>query len=200
MHPNWLIHYPYFTDSQWANVITYMHKFTRTHTQKQTPIHTVARLDLAWHPALLITDHYINQGLLHIINFYHDINDPSSLRALISLDLDEVPTILIGDLNMHSPYWSPEGWICSPCSGPFETWAANQTLKLQKGKLTSHDEAGKMNIQACWTSCGTISLPLCPSTSPSPTSAHSAHTSSTSTRRSSTIGQTQFHWPYPAMG
>ena len=130
-HPNWSINYPYFTNTQRAKVITYTRKFVRSHSRKfvrshsrkfvrshsrkQTPIRTVARLDLARHPTILITDHYVSQDCLRIINFYHDVNDPSSLRTLISLELDpEVPTMLIGDFNMHSPSWSPEGWTRSP--------------------------------------------------------------------------------------
>lgn len=63
------------------------------------------------------------------------MDNPSSLHALTSLDLDsEIPTILIRDFNMHSPSWSPEGWTCSPCSAPFKMWAASQTLELQTGK------------------------------------------------------------------
>ena len=54
-HPNWNIKYPYFTDSQCAKVITYTRKFTRMHRRKQTSIRTVARLDLARHPTILIT-------------------------------------------------------------------------------------------------------------------------------------------------
>ena len=134
-HPNWTIHYPYFTTSQRAKVMTYTRKFTRTHGRKQTPIRTVTRLDLARHPTLLITDHHVNKDCLRIINFYHDVDDPSSFRALTSLDLDpEVPTILVGDFNMHSPSWSPEGWTRSPRSDPFERWAAGQTMELQTGK------------------------------------------------------------------
>ena len=134
-HPNWNINYPYFTDSQRAKVITYTRKFTRTHGRKQTPIRTVARLDLARHPTILITDHHIKQECIRIINFYHDVNDPSSLRTLTTLELDpEVPTILVGDFNMHSPSWSPEGWTRSPRVETFETWAATQTMELQTGR------------------------------------------------------------------
>ena len=49
---------------------------------------------------LLITDHHIKQECIRIINFYHDVNNPLSLRTLTSLELDpEVPTILVGDFN-----------------------------------------------------------------------------------------------------
>ena len=134
-HPNWNINYPYFTDKQRAKVITYTRKFVRSHARKQTPIRTVVRLDLARHPTVLITDHHVNQDCLRIINFYHDVNDPSSLRTLTALELDpEVPTILVGDFNMHSPSWLPEGWTRSPRVENFETWAANQTLELQTGR------------------------------------------------------------------
>lgn len=169
-HPNWSIHYPYFTDLQRAKVIMYTCNFTRSHSQKQTPIRTVARLDLARHPSLLITDHYVNRDCLRIINFYHDVDDPSALRTLISLDLDpEIPTMLIGDFNMHSPSWSPEGWARSPRAVPFETWAASQTLELQTGKgditRRGREEERPSTLDLTWHNlAASISLTLTPPT------------------------------------
>jgi hypothetical protein len=73
-----------------------MRKYSISRPDRKTVIHTVSRLDLARHLTLLITDHHIGNECLRIINFYHDVNDPSSLQTLTSLDLDcTVSTILV---------------------------------------------------------------------------------------------------------
>ena len=114
-HPEWTIHYPYYTNAKRTKVTTYTRKFSRTHNNSLSPIRTIPRLDLVQHPSILITDHYIGTHSLHIINFYHDTEDSSSLRSLLSLDLDSTfPTILIGDFNLHSHSWSPPDLTTSP--------------------------------------------------------------------------------------
>ena len=50
----------------------------------------------------------------HTINFDNDMDDPSSLHALMDLDLDSMkPTLLVGDFNLHSHSWSPTDWAPS---------------------------------------------------------------------------------------
>jgi hypothetical protein len=57
--------------------------------------------------------------------------DPSALDALVALDLDAtIPTLLVGDFNLHSPSWSPTGWDMSQGAHRLEEWAASQTLDL----------------------------------------------------------------------
>ena len=104
----WDISYPYHTTTKRAKVLTYTRKFSRMHTNRLSPIHTIPRLDLIRHPTILITNHHIGSQSLRIINFYHDTEDTSSLHSLLELDLDSTfPTILIGDFNLHSHSWSP---------------------------------------------------------------------------------------------
>jgi hypothetical protein len=51
--------------------------------------------------------------------------------ALVGLDLDAtIPTLLVGDFNLHSPSWSPMGWDTSRGAHRLEEWAATQTLEL----------------------------------------------------------------------
>jgi hypothetical protein len=41
--------------------------------------------------------------MIRVINFYNDVDDATSLNTLLSLDLDPtVPTLLLGDFNLHS--------------------------------------------------------------------------------------------------
>jgi hypothetical protein len=59
------------------------------------------------------------------------VADPSALDALVGLDLDAtIPTLLVGDFNLHSPSWSPTGWETSRGAHRLEEWAVAQTLEL----------------------------------------------------------------------
>ena len=133
MHPEFTLIYPYHTNDRVAKVMTYARKYARTDKGRHaTPIRTIPRLDLSAHPTILITDHYVDQDKIRIINFYNDVDNPSSLQSLLTLDLDFMfPTILIGDFNLHSRSWSPENIPQSPNANKFESWAADQTFSLQ---------------------------------------------------------------------
>ena len=146
-HPDFTLFYPYHTNTRIAKVMTYARKYARTDRgRRSTPIRTIPRLDLSSHPTLLITDHYVELDKLRIINFYNDVDDPSSLQSLLDLSLDTTfPTILIGDFNIHSRSWSPENIPRSPNAHKFESWAADQTLALQTtpGTITRRGREGE---------------------------------------------------------
>jgi hypothetical protein len=66
-----------------------------------------------------------------VINFYHDVRDPSSLDALLGLDIDAViPTLVIGDFNCHSQSWSPPDIPRSRRANCLEEWTATNLLTL----------------------------------------------------------------------
>jgi len=48
----------------------------------------ISRLDLAWHPTILIMDRYMDNRCLCIVNYYDDVGGPTSLCSLLSLSLD----------------------------------------------------------------------------------------------------------------
>ena len=131
-HHNWNLVCPYFNNKQCAKVMIYICKHSRLASKRRLhPVRTVPRLDIVRHHSIMITDFHIQHKSLHIINFYHDIEDKTCLSTLTSLDLDPtVPTILVGDFNLHSPRWSPRGWSPSPQISGFETWAASQSFEL----------------------------------------------------------------------
>jgi hypothetical protein len=65
------------------------------------------------------------------INFYNDVDDPTALTTLLSLDLDPtIPTLLTGDFNLHSRSWSPPDWAHSHAADRVEEWLATQTFTL----------------------------------------------------------------------
>lgn len=89
------------------------------------------RKDLAPHPSLLIIDVRTGPQTWRIINFYNDADDPSALHTFLSLDLDPLlPTLLMGDFNLHSHTWSMAGWTPSPAASHLKEWAATNILQL----------------------------------------------------------------------
>jgi len=109
----------------------------------------------------MITDIHIHHETLRIINFYHDVEDKTCLTTLTSLDLDPtVPTILVGDFNLHSPRWSPRGWSPSPRIRGFEAWAATQTLELATvpGEITRRglETERPSTLDLSWHNCAAV--------------------------------------------
>src|SRR6266702_4862275 len=125
------------------------------------PTCTVPRLDLVRHNSIMITDVHIHHETLRIINFYHDVEDKTCLTTLTSLDLDPtIPTILVGDFNLHSPRWSPRGWSPSPRIRGFEAWAATQTLELATvpGEITRRglETERPSTLDLVWHNCAAL--------------------------------------------
>jgi endonuclease/exonuclease/phosphatase family metal-dependent hydrolase len=135
-HPDWDLFYPQYDTNKRAKVMTYRRKQVNN---RLSPIQIIPRLDLAKHPTILITDIRVHKDTLRVINFYNDMDDPSSINTLLQLDLDPtVPTMLVGDFNLHSRTWSPQNWERSTKSPALEQWAAAQTFSLhtQPGDIT----------------------------------------------------------------
>jgi hypothetical protein len=147
-NPRWRLAYPSLANGQRAKAMTYIRlhdciaKFKPNHCQ------LIVRNNLASHPCLLITDIRSSTYYWRVINFYNDIADPSALDALVGLDLDAtIPTLLVGDFNLHSPSWSPMGWDTSWGAHRLEEWAVSQTLDLlSKLRIPTHmGEGGGCN-------------------------------------------------------
>ena len=91
----------------------------------------VPHLDIFARLCLQILDIVFDRKTWHIINFYHNMWDISSLQALVSLDIDTITSILVvGDFNTHSPSWSPQDISQSVHAGWIEEWAAMNLLTL----------------------------------------------------------------------
>jgi hypothetical protein len=130
-NPKWRLAYPSITNGQRAKVMTYIRLHDRYAKFKPSYCQMIVRNDMASHPCLLITDIRTGTYYWRVINFYNDVADPSVLDALVGLDLDAtIPTLLVGDFNLHSPSWSPTGWDTSRGAHRLEEWAAAQTLSL----------------------------------------------------------------------
>lgn len=111
--------------------MTYVCIHNRSHPFCLNKCHGTAQLDLCAHPSILIMDITIGLVYWRTINFYHDIDDPSSLTTLLSLDLDPtIPTLLVGDFNTHSTSWSPLGWTKSHWADRVEEYMATQMYTL----------------------------------------------------------------------
>jgi hypothetical protein len=147
-HPKWRLAYPSFTNGQRAKVMTYIRLHDHFSKFKPNLCQLIVRNDLVTHPCLLITDIRVGTYYWRVINFYNDIVDPSALTTLLSLDLDAtIPTLIMGDFNLHSPSWSPGGWSQSSGSVRLEEWMATHTFDLlTKARIpTRMGEGGARN-------------------------------------------------------
>lgn len=131
-HPSWNLFYPYTAHNQRAKVMTYVRIHDRDRIFKKNYLRGSVRLDLCAHPCILIMDISLNGSFWRTINFYNDVDDPSALQTLLSLDLDPtIHTLLVGDFYTHSPQWSPKDWCNYPSSARrVEDWTVAQDLLL----------------------------------------------------------------------
>ena len=129
--PKWELIYPGLTDGQRPKVMAYARKPTKLPT-KAPRFTVVPRLDICSHPTLQVIDIIVNDDQIwRVINFYHDVRDDTSLRALLSLDIDALtPTLIVGDFNTHSLTWSLPDTPRSRWATSVERWAAQNQLML----------------------------------------------------------------------
>jgi hypothetical protein len=154
-NPKWRLTYPSFTNGQRAKVMTYIHLHDRYSKFKPNLCQLIVHNDLVTHPCILISDIRTGTYYWQVINFYNDTNDPTALHTLLSLDLDAtIPTLIMGDFNLHSPSWSPGGWITLRHAGRLEEWMAMHTFDLlMKARIpTRMGEGGSRNstIDLVW--------------------------------------------------
>jgi hypothetical protein len=72
-----------------------------------------------------------NPPIVHVGHYGQPTVTPSALSLLTGLDLDAtIPTLIIGDFNLHSTTWSPTGWATSRDAHGLEEWMAGQTFEL----------------------------------------------------------------------
>jgi hypothetical protein len=129
--PKWTLAYPYFTPTQRAKVMTYVRIHDRSSPFWKSFVKHIVRNDICTHPCILVTDLVMTDTYWCAINFYNDVDNPSSLNTLMALDLDPtIPTLLTGDFNLHSCTWSPLDWAHSHAADRVEEWMATQTLTL----------------------------------------------------------------------
>ena len=66
-----------------------------------------------------------------VINFYHNVRDKSSLKALLALDHDPfTPMLVLGNFNTHSRSWSPDNIEPSHWAWKLKEWAVSNLLTL----------------------------------------------------------------------
>jgi hypothetical protein len=105
--------------------MTYVRIHDRDHPFKKNFCRHTTQNDIIAHPCILITDILVDQMKWRAINFYNDVDDNTALSSLLSLDLDStIPTVILGDFNLHSSSWSPAGWATSPAATCLEEWLA----------------------------------------------------------------------------
>ena len=136
-NPKWNLLYPHFSNDKRAKVMTYGRKHDLDKVFKPNLLRTSARRDLCSHPSILISDISTRSFTWRIINFYNDVDDPSAINSLLSLDIDpSIPTLLAGDFNSYGTTWydtfdGPAPTSIQRRSGAkIEAWALAQGLSL----------------------------------------------------------------------
>ena len=104
---NWEILYPNIPAGTQPKVMAYNWQRALS-PHNHTHFTLVLHLDISSHPCLQVLDVIFDKDCWWLMNFYHNVRNNSSLKALLSLDIDAViPTLVIGDFNTHLPTWSP---------------------------------------------------------------------------------------------
>ena len=136
--PAWEIIYPGFGKDKRPKVMAYVRK--QTQGTPGTAHFTVApRINICPHPVVQVLNIIFDKEEWQVIHFYHDVQDASSLDALLGLDIDAIiPTLVIGDFNAHSQTWSPPDVPRSTGATCIEEWAATNLLMLANapGEIT----------------------------------------------------------------
>ncbi|KAH8988783.1 hypothetical protein EDB83DRAFT_2615886 [Lactarius deliciosus] len=105
--------------------MTYARIHHRDNPFWKNPLRAICRTDLASHPCLQVIDVVAGKEKWRVVNFYNDVEDPSAMAALMGLAMDPtIPTLVVGDFNIHSRTWSPAGWAPSTGAARLEEWAA----------------------------------------------------------------------------
>jgi len=125
----WECFLPSFTDPKQVHIAAYI-KFDLacTFSIHNNLLHPLSTLDS------MVLDFLFEEESLHIVNIYHCIPDEPShhnLLHLLSSELDPLlPTLLLGDFNMHSHIWSFPYSTISPWAMELVDWFDDQGLEL----------------------------------------------------------------------
>jgi len=124
----WECYLPAFTDPDSVRVAIYV-KFdlAQTFSVVNHVTHPIST------PESMILDFAFEDELLRIINIYHHIphDNHHNLYHLLSSSLDPlIPTLLLGDFNMHSHIWSFPYSTISPWALELVDWFDDQGLEL----------------------------------------------------------------------
>ena len=107
--------------------------------QHEPPFTLVPHLDISAHHCLQVLDVVFNNETWHIVNFYNDVWNNTSLKVLLNFGVDaNMPMLILGNFNTHSPTWSPLDTPQSSWVRQIEEWAARNLLTLvnNPGKIT----------------------------------------------------------------
>ena len=134
MHLEWDAHLPKHRNGQICKAITYTKKLLIcSHIVNNILNHPLAN------PNSIILDvKEDNEVIARLINTYHVVpHNGHGLQYLLDHDPDDqIPTIIVGDLNTHSRLWSPAGKTPSPWAPTLEDWIErNDFLVLNQDRV-----------------------------------------------------------------
>jgi len=124
----WECYLPSFTDPDSVRVACYVrYDLACTFSIVNHVTHPMSSVES------MVLDFTFEEEVLRIVNVYHRTYDKPhhNLLHLLSSELDPlVPTLLLGDLNTHSPIWSFPYATTSPWAPDLVTWFDDQGLEL----------------------------------------------------------------------
>ena len=126
------------TKGQCPKVIAYAWK-RAINMQHKPPFILVPCLDISAYHCLQVLDVVFNNETWHIVNFYHDVQNNTSLKVLLKFDEDaNTPMLILGNFNTHFPTQSPPDTPQSSWARQIEEWVARNLLTLTNnpGKIT----------------------------------------------------------------
>ena len=125
----WDCHLPSFTNASDVRVAAYVKTdFARTFAITNLVSHPLST------PESMILDFCFGEEILRIVNIYYrtyNNSDGHNLLHLLTSSLDPlIPTLFMGDLNMHSHIWSFPYATISPWAAELVNWFDNQGFEL----------------------------------------------------------------------
>ena len=145
MHPEWDAHLPKHRNGQICKAVAYSKKsLVRSHIVENVLDHPLAN------PNSIILDVKEDSDVIaRLVNTYHAVpQNGHRLQYLLNHDPDDqIPTVIVGDLNTHSRLWSIEGKTPSPWATILEDWIErNDFLVLNQNKVPTWN-SGRDSIQ-----------------------------------------------------
>ena len=127
----WQLHYPPHLPDERCLVATYV----KTQIDKSVSVVNHLTHPMATASSMII-DIVTGNKVLRLINVYHQVSRDEgghhSLPHILSSELDySIPTLLMGDFNTHSIYWSLPHSRPSPWADTLTDWFDDQGLHLQ---------------------------------------------------------------------
>jgi hypothetical protein len=144
-HPEWDAHLPKHRNGQTCKAVAYSKKsLIRSHIVENVLDHPLAN------PNSIILDVKEDSDVIaRLVNTYHAVpQNGHGLQYLLDHNPDDqIPTVIVGDLNTHSRLWSIEGKTPSPWATILEDWIERNDFLIWNQDRVPTWNCGRDSIQ-----------------------------------------------------